>query len=138
MTLRTLLGIALAIWMPVSASGTDDVLAKRPAFSPGDQPAPAIARCNDVRAMSADLDYPGYRIDLSVVGELTSVRTDGVLWYLTMCNLPDVRLMCVTYKSNDMKVGDRVFIKGGYNRLDANHIKLDPCLANQPDVAPAD
>ncbi len=138
MTLRTLLGIALAIWMPVSASGTDDVLAKRPAFSLGDQPAPAIARCNDVRAMSADLDYPGYRIDLSVVGELTSVRTDGVLWYLTMCNLPDVRLMCVTYKSNDMKVGDRVFIKGGYNRLDANHIKLDPCLANQPDVAPAD
>ena len=138
MTLRTLLGIALAIWMPVSASGTDDVLAKRPAFSLGDQPAPAIARCNDVRAMSADLDYPGYRIDLSVVGELTSVRTDGVLWYLTMCNLPDVRLMCVTYKSNDMKVGDRVFIKGGYTRLDANHIKLDPCLANQPDVAPAD
>ena len=138
MTLRTLLGFALAIWMPVSASGTDDVLARRPAFSLGDQPAAAIARCNDVRAMSASLDYPGFRVDLSVVGELTSVRTDGVLWYLTMCNLPDVRLMCVTYKSNDMKVGDRVFIKGGYNRLDANHIKLDPCLANQPDVAPAD
>jgi hypothetical protein len=55
-----------------------------------------------------------------------------------MCNLPDVRLMCVTYKSNDMKVGDRVLFKGGYNRLDPNHIKLDPCLANQPDVTPAD
>ena len=35
-----------------------------------------------------------------------------------MCNLPDVRLTCVTYKSNDMKVGDRVSIKGGYNRVD--------------------
>ena len=66
------------------------------------------------------------------------MRTDGVLWYLTMCNLPDVRLMCVTYKSNDMKVGDRVFIKGGYNRLDPNHIKLDPCLANAPEAATAD
>jgi hypothetical protein len=55
-----------------------------------------------------------------------------------MCNLPDVRLMCVTYKSNDMKVRDRVFMKGGYARLDANHIKLDPCLANQPEAPPAD
>lgn len=138
MKTKTLLGLAFAAWLPFSATGAEDVLANRPAFSLGDQPAAASARCNDVRAMSAGLDYPGFRVDLSVVGELTSVRTDGVLWYLTMCNLPDVRLMCVTYKSNDMKVGDRVFIKGGYNRLDANHIKLDPCLANEPEAAPAD
>jgi hypothetical protein len=134
MTLRTLLGVALAIWMPVSASGAEDVLANRPAFSLGDQPAPSIAACNEVRPMSAGLDYPGYRIDLSVIGEITSIRSDGVLWYVTMCNLPDVRLMCVTYKSNDMKVGDRVNIKGGYNRVDGNHIMLDPCLANWPDA----
>jgi hypothetical protein len=138
MQTRTLLGLIFASALPFCAAGAEDVLARRPAFSLGDQPAPAIARCNDVRAMSAGFDYPGFRVDLSVVGELTSVRTDGVLWYLTMCNLPGVRLMCVTYKSNDMKVGDRVFIKGGYNRLDSNHIKLDPCLANAPEAAPAD
>jgi hypothetical protein len=134
----TLVGPVFATMLPFVATGAEDALANRPAFSLGDQPAAAIARCTEVRAMSAGLDYPGYRVDLSVVGEITSVRTDGVLWYVTMCNLPDVRLMCVTYKSNDMKVGDRVFIKGGYNRLDANHIKLDPCLANQPEAAPAD
>jgi hypothetical protein len=134
MTIRTLLGIALAIWVPFSAIGAEDVLASRPAFSLGDQSAPAIAGCSEVRPMSAGLDYPGYRIDLSVIGEITSIRTDGVLWYVTMCNLPDVRLMCVTYKSNDMKVGDRVNIKGGYSPVDGNHVMLDPCLANWPDA----
>jgi hypothetical protein len=134
----TLLGLAFATMLPLAATGAEDALANRPAFSLGDQPAAAIARCTEVRAMSSGLDYPGYRVDLSVIGEITSVRTDGVLWYVTMCNLPDVRLMCVTYKSNDMKVGDRVFMKGGYARLDANHIMLDPCLANQPDPAAPD
>lgn len=134
MTTRVLMAAVFAACLPMSATGAEDVLAKRPAFSLGDQPAAAIAACKEVRPMSAGLDYPGYRVDLSVIGEITSIRTDGVLWYITVCNLPDVRLMCVTYKSNDMKVGDRVNIKGGYNRVDANHIMLDPCMANWPDA----
>jgi hypothetical protein len=138
MQIKTLLGLAFASMLPLPATGAEDVLANRPAFSLGDQPVAASARCSEVRAMSAGIDYPGFRIDLSVVGELTSVRSDGVLWYLTMCNLPDVRIMCVTYKANDMKAGDTVVMKGGYARLDANHIMLDPCLANQPDAVPAD
>ncbi|HEY4140302.1 MAG TPA: hypothetical protein VGM57_02750 [Pseudolabrys sp.] len=110
MTIRMLLGrslsaLAFAAGLPLAAIGGEDVLATRPAFSLGDQPAPAVARCDEVRAMSAGLDYPGYRVDLSVIGDITSVRSDGVLWHVTMCNLPDVRLMCVTYKSNGMKVG---------------------------------
>jgi hypothetical protein len=24
-------------------------------------------------------------------------------------------------------------VKGGYRRLDANHVMLDPCLANRPE-----
>ena len=71
---------------------------------------------------------PGFRIDLSVVGELTLVRTDGALWYLVTCR--DLRVMCVTYESNDMKVGDRVFMNGAYRRIDRNHAVLDPCLAS--------
>jgi hypothetical protein len=38
--------------------------------------------------------------------------------------------MCVTYEGNDMKVGDVVRMQGAYQRLDANHIVLDPCLAH--------
>ena len=123
-------GFALAMLLPLAPAGAEDVFAGRPAFSYGDQPAQSFARCDELRRMSAGL--PGdaqFRIDLSVVGELTSVRTDGALWYLTMCG--DVRIMCVTYESNDMKIGERVYMKGGYQRLDPNHAVLDPCLANR-------
>ena len=123
-------GFALAVLLPLMPAAAEDVFAGRPAFSAGDQPAQSFARCDELRRMSAGL--PGdaqYRIDLSVVGELTSVRTDGALWYLTMCG--DVRIMCVTYESNGMKVGERVYMKGGYTRVDATHVMLDPCLANR-------
>ena len=114
----------------------DSEFANRPAFSPAELPAKATAHCDQVRAMAEGIADPERRIDLSVSGVLTSARTDGALWYLTMCNLPDVRIMCATYQANDMKAGDTVFIKGGYRRVDRNHILLDPCLANWPDTEP--
>ena len=77
--------------------------------------------------MSGDLQDPGFRVDLSATGKLTMVRTDGALWYLVICQ--DVRIMCVTYQQNGMKVGDVVKMQGAYQRLDPNHVLLDPCLA---------
>ena len=130
-----LFGLSAAL--PCSAAEPGNIgeaIATRPAFSGGDLPAKATAACHQVRAMAAGVGNPTFRVDLSVSGHLTSVRTDGALWYLTMCNLPDVRIMCVAYQSNDMKTGDTVFIKGGYRRVDANHILLDPCLANRLDA----
>ena len=72
---------------------------------------------------------PGNRIDLWLEGKLTLVKSDGALWYLVMC--PDLRVMCVTYEGNDMAIGERVYFKGGYWRLDTNHAVLDPCLASR-------
>ncbi|WOH47798.1 hypothetical protein [Bradyrhizobium sp. sBnM-33] len=74
-----------------------------------------------------------YRIDLSVVGSLTAVQTDQILWYLVLCSPPDIRIMCVTYQSNGVAIGDRVIVRGGYRRRDANHVLLDPCLASRPE-----
>jgi hypothetical protein len=68
-----------------------------------------------------------------VAGSLTAVQTDQVLWYLVLCSAPDIRIMCVTYQSNGMAVGERIIVKGGYRRRDDNHIQLDPCLANRPE-----
>ena len=121
------LTLALATPAPLRAQ-EDDFFAHRPAFSRGDQPAREYARCEDVRVQAEGVDDPGFRVDLSVVGKLTLVKTDGVLWYLVVCS--DLRVMCVAYQRNDMKVGDRVTVKGGYRRLDPNHAVLDPCLAN--------
>jgi hypothetical protein len=108
----------------------EDIFKNRPAFSLGDQPAIASAQCHEIRKMSDGLPRYDGRIDFSSEGALTLVRSDGALWYLVMCS--DVRVMCVTYESNDMKVGDTVVFRGGYKRMDANHVLLDPCLANRP------
>jgi hypothetical protein len=126
--LRALAVPVLLCALLLPAGAQDDFFANRPAFSRGDLPAKSYARCEELRAMADATPDPGFRIDLSVVGELTLVRTDGALWYLVTCR--DLRVMCVTYESNDMKVGDRVFMQGAYRRIDRNHAVLDPCLAS--------
>jgi hypothetical protein len=127
----TVLCLAVPGVSPSIAS--DDTFADRPAFSEAEQPVRMPAECGDVRRMADGIPELDYRIDLSVVGSLTAVQTDNVLWYLVLCSLPDIRIMCVTYQSNGMAVGDRVIVKGGYLRRDANHVLLDPCLANRPE-----
>lgn len=111
----------------VTPALADDIFANRPAFSPAEVPAQLPARCDELRAMAEGVPDGGDRIDLSVAGKLTLVRTDGALWYLVVCS--DLRVMCVTYEANDMKVGDAVEMRGAYRRLDRNHAVLDPCLA---------
>jgi hypothetical protein len=119
--------------LAASASFAKDPLAERPAFSYGEEPARSAARCGDVRAMSAGLPPLEQRINLTVAGQLTAIQTDGALWYLVMCAPPDVRVLCVTYQSNDMKRGDPVLFRGGYSRIDEDHVALDPCLASRLD-----
>lgn len=125
-----LLALAPAGRVPAEEALQGDFFAKTPAFSAGDQPAKSWAGCGEVRAMSAALLATETRIDLSVTGKLTSIRTDGVLWYLTLCSSPDVRILCVAYNDNGMRPGDKVFAKGGYTRVDPDHVMLDPCLAS--------
>ena len=130
--------IALLSALTVHSARADDLFANRPAFSRAEEPAASSARCDQIRAMAEGLDAPDFRIDLSVEGQLTAVQSDGVLWYLIACNLPDVRVMCVTYQRNDMKAGDNVVFKGAYRRIDTHHVVLDPCLADRSDTNPAD
>jgi hypothetical protein len=132
MLMRRILALALVCALvPAQALGFDeDIIKNRPAFSLGDQPAVAPAQCHEIRKMSEGVPQIDGRIDFSSEGILTLVKGDGALWYLVMCS--DVRIMCVTYESNDMKVGERVIFKGGYSRLDDDHALLDPCLANRP------
>lgn len=117
--------LALALVSPCQA---DDFFAKRPAFSPAEMPAASTASCEELRAMAAGVQDTETRVDLTVGGRLTLIKSDGVLWYLVVCS--DLRIMCITYQANGMKVGDPIVMKGGYRRLDPNHAVLDPCLAN--------
>lgn len=115
------------------ASAQEELFKDRPAFSLGDQPAQRSATCGEVRAMAEGLPDTDVRIDMSIVGVLELVKTDGALWYFGMCAPPNVRVLCVAYQQNGMKVGEKVYMKGGFRRLGPDHIVLDPCLANWPE-----
>ena len=118
-----------------AAQSVDDALARRPAFSRAEEPARVPAKCGELRAQADGLPTPETRIDLALVGALTGIKTDGALWYLVACAAPDIRVLCVTYESNDMKPGDAVLLRGAYSRVDADHVLLDPCLASAADPA---
>lgn len=119
--------VLFSLSLVVTPALADDLFTNRPAFSPAETPAQSSARCDELRAMAEGVSDDRDRIDLSVTGKLTLVRTDGALWYLVACS--DLRVMCVTYEANDMKIGDAVELRGAYRRLDSNHVVLDPCLA---------
>lgn len=131
--LLSFLAALLLIAMPAQAQEKEQagIFANRPAFSAPETPAKASASCEQLRAMAEGVPSDqNDRIDLSVTGTLTLVKSDGALWYLVVCS--DLRVMCVTYQDNGMKVGNMVEMRGAYRRLDTNHAVLDPCLASYP------
>ena len=69
-------------------------------------------------------------MSLGITGELTGVKFDGALAYLTMCNAQGPQVLCVTYSTNGLKAGDKVAFAGGYNRAGDKRVILDPCLAS--------
>jgi hypothetical protein len=121
---------------PVGAQTGEEMFTNRPAVSRGEVPPKAIARCEQLRAMAEGLPETDFRIDLAATGHLTLVKSDGALWYLVICS--DLRVMCVTYESNDMAAGELVTVKGAWRRLDRNHAVLDPCLASRGTEQPGE
>ena len=128
-SLPPILAIALSVALAPPVSAEEEFFASRPAFSAAEQAAREPATCGDLEPQLQGSD-PSTRVDLSIVGALTLVQTDGALWYLAVCSDPGVRVMCVTYAGNGMRIGDRVLFRGGYNRQDQTHVVLDPCLAS--------
>jgi hypothetical protein len=106
---------------------------KNPFADPDMQPS-YRAQCHEVRELTKDRETGATRIDFSVTGPLALVHFDGTLAYLGLCGTaPDPKVLCVTYQTNDMKVGEVVTITGGYSRPNPDYIVLDPCLARRPE-----
>jgi hypothetical protein len=61
------------------------------------------------------------------------VHFDGTLAYMGICTEPDAKVLCVTYSTNDMKVGEVVVVSGSYQKVAPNYVVLDPCLTHKPD-----
>ena len=106
---------------------------KNPFADPDMKPA-YTPQCHEVRGLTNDRETGETRVDFSVTGPLALVHFDGTLAYLGLCGTaPAPKVLCVTYQTNDMKVGDVVTVAGGYSRPNPDFIVLDPCLAQRPD-----
>ena len=123
---------AVLLTAAFSPALADDALKGRPGLAEAEVPAERSAECGELRSMLHDLPELDRRIDLWVAGDAAAVQTDGALWYVVVCNVPDIRVLCVTYEGNGMQRGDRVIARGAYSRRDEDHVMLDPCLASPP------
>lgn len=113
-------------------SAQDDLFAGRRGLAGPEQMPLENVSCDGLAATLAGLEVPsGDRIDLWASGPLTLIHSDESLWYLAICSDPGIRVMCVTYSDNAMKLGERVLVRGGMRILDETHIVLDPCLASR-------
>lgn len=133
---RTVLSEFAAMMILISAAAPqviaqDSSFAGRPGLAGAEREPASVATCETLQGSLAGFEQPSHRVDLWVTGPLTLVQTDGVLWYLAICSSPGVRVMCVTYNDNGMKPGERVTLRGAFNRQDERHITLDPCLASR-------
>ena len=108
----------------------EDFFANRPAFSQPEQAARMAATCETVKAQLPGTVPADARVDMAVKGPVSLIQTDGTLWYVAVCSDPGVRILCVTYSGYELKLGDQVILRGGYNRQDDRHVLLDPCLAS--------
>jgi hypothetical protein len=108
----------------------EDFFANRPAFSPPEQAARMPATCETVRTQLPNAVPADTRVDMAIRGPVSLIQTDGTLWYVAVCSDPGVRILCVAYGGNELKLGDQVILRGGYSRQDDRHVLLDPCLAS--------
>ncbi|MGH6762372.1 MAG: hypothetical protein ACRECW_12385 [Phyllobacterium sp.] len=114
------------------AAAQDNTYAGRPGLAGPEETPAENASCDSLAATLGGFEVPaGDRIDLWASGPLTLIHTDEVLWYIAICSAPGIRVMCVTYSDNDMKVGERILVRGAMQIQDETHIVLDPCLASR-------
>lgn len=99
-------------------------------FREGEELAATPATCENIADWAEKAPKTSARVTLSIVGKLSKVEASAALVYLTMCDESRVKVICVTYETNDMKAGDKVSFAGGYERSTAGDVVLDPCLAS--------
>jgi hypothetical protein len=99
------------------------------------QPDPSFrTSCDGLRAKLQELSPKPDYFTLQLVGRLEFVGTTDSVALLGMCGPPNPRVLCVTYKTDDWRVGDTAMLSGTFSEDRPGYIKLDPCLhAKAPD-----
>jgi hypothetical protein len=124
--------LAAAILVASAAIAQENPYPGRPGLAYPEGTPEETASCSDLARTIRDFHPPvDERVDLWASGPLTIVDTDKVLWYVGICSIPGIRVLCVTYSDNGMQIGDVVTVRGAMQIQDAKHILLDPCLASR-------
>ena len=124
------IGLLAGTMAAPAMAGEDTVVGRRGLAGAEETPA-EVASCDHLAETLRDFKLPDGRVDLWATGPLTLVETDQVLWYLAICSDPGIRVMCVTYSDNGLKVGEQATIRGAMRIEDERHVVLDPCLASR-------
>ena len=125
-----LLAAAFLLAAQPSSSAEEECCDPAGPFGLGEAYPETLATCETLRHWADRAPKTDDRITLGIKGKLTGVHFDGVMAYLLMCEPADIQVMCVTYGTNGRVRGDVVVFGGGYSRVDAHHVMLDPCLAS--------
>ncbi|AWM88148.1 hypothetical protein [Microvirga sp. 17 mud 1-3] len=124
--------LASAIW-PIASAWSQE--GEDSPFADADMQPGRQARCSEVAALIEGRETGQQRVDFSVVGSLALVHHDGTLAYLGLCGTPpEPKVLCVTYQTNGMQVGDKVIVTGGFSKPSPDYVLLDPCLASRPEA----
>jgi hypothetical protein len=100
-------------------------------FAYGDDFPEVNATCENVRSWAGKAPDTHVRFNMAVRGKLSRVAEDSALVQLTMCQAPELKVTCITYKTNGMAAGDVVTFVGGFRQPNSEHVVLDPCLASR-------
>ena len=104
---------------------------KDTAFAYGEDFPAVNATCENVRDWAGKAPETHVRFNMAVRGKLSRVVESSALVQLTMCQAPELKVTCITYKTNGMAAGDVVTFVGGFRQPNAEHVVLDPCLASR-------
>jgi hypothetical protein len=94
------------------------------------QPEPTFrASCSELRtALKSLAGKEGELVTIEVEGPLAMVKTGAGVTYLGVCQAPDPQVLCVTYDSNGRNTGERIVVRGSWEQVGPDHVRLDPCL----------
>jgi hypothetical protein len=123
--------LALATVMALASAPSRGQDLKDTPYAYGDDFPQMLATCENVRSWAGKAPDTHVRFNLAVRGKLSRVIGDSALVQLTMCQQPELKVTCITYRTNGMSAGDVVTFVGGYRQPNSEHVVLDPCLASR-------
>ena len=128
------IGLALLVatlFVPAAAIWASDCCDPASPFREGEGYPETAATCENLAYWAERAPTTTNRVSMAIRGKLSGVHANSALAYLEMCVPKGMRVVCVTYETNGMQVGEIVTFAGGLSNRNKEWLVLDPCLASR-------